>query len=50
VLTKSGVFRAVDEDGYILGELISPTRILGTYLEAGADQVALIQDLRKITR
>ena len=48
VLTKSGVFRAVDEDGYIFGELISPSRILGTYMEAGADQVTLIQDLRKV--
>lgn len=47
---KSGEFRAVDEDGYFIGELISPTRIRATYLEAGADQTVLISDLKKATR
>ena len=47
---KSGEFRAVDEDGYLIGELVSPTRIRATYLEAGTDQAALICDLKKATR
>lgn len=47
---KSGEIHAVDEDGYLIGELVSPTRIRATYLEAGTDQAAFICDLKKATR
>ena len=50
VLLASGEFNAVDDDGYIFGELVTPTRIRGTYMEAGADQAVYLQDLRKATR
>lgn len=49
-ILKSGTFHAVDDDGYIIGELVSPTRIRATYLEAGNDQAVLIQDMTKATR
>ena len=47
---KSGEFHAVDDDGYFIGELISPTRIRATYLEAGADPTTLISEFKKATR
>lgn len=50
VMYKSGDFHAVDEDGYLIGRLISPTKIRATYLEAGADQAALVTNLTKASR
>lgn len=50
VLYKSGEFNAVDDDGYILGRLVSPTKIRATYLEAGEDQSALVVVLNKSSR
>ena len=50
VLYKSGIFHAVDNDGYLVGELKSPTMIRATYLEAGDDQAALVTVLTKASR
>ena len=50
VLYKSGEFHAVDNDGYLVGKLISPTKIRATYLEAGEDQGALVTVLTKASR
>lgn len=50
VLYKSGDFHAVDDDGYFLGRLVTPTKIRGTYLEAGEDQSALVVSLTKASR
>lgn len=50
VLYKSGAFHAVDNDGYLKGELLSPTKIRATYLEAGEDQAALVTVLTKASR
>lgn len=50
VIYKSGEFHAVDEDGYLVGRLISPTKIQATYLEAGSDQAALVVNLTKASR
>ena len=47
VLYRSGAFHAVDNDGYLVGELVSPTKIRATYLEAGDDQAALVTVLTK---
>lgn len=47
VLYKSGEFHAVDNDGYLVGKLISPTKIRATYLEAREDQGALVTVLTK---
>ncbi len=50
VLYKSGELHAVDSDGYIIGRLVSPTRIRATYLEAGEDQAAFVLNLTKASR
>lgn len=50
VIYKSGEFHAADEDGYLVGRLISPTKIRVTYLEAGSDQAALVTNLTKASR
>jgi len=50
VLYKSGDFHAADNDGYLVGKLISPTKIRATYLEAGEDQSALVTVLTKASR
>jgi hypothetical protein len=50
VLYKSGAFHAVDNDGYLIGELVSPTKIRATYLESGEDQAALVTVLTKASR
>jgi hypothetical protein len=50
VLYKSGEFHAVDNDGYLVGKIISPTKIRATYLEAGEDQSALVTVLTKASR
>lgn len=50
VLYKSGVLHVVDNDGYLIGELVSPTKIRATYLEAGEDQAALVTVLTKASR
>lgn len=50
VLYKSGDFHAADNDGYIIGRLVSPTKIRATYLEAGEDQSALVTVLTKASR
>ena len=50
VLYKSGVLHAVDSDGYLIGELVSPTKIRATYLEPGSDQAALVTELTKASR
>jgi len=50
VIYKSGMFHAVDRDGYLVGELVSPTKIRATYLEAGEDQAALVTVLTKASR
>ena len=50
VLYKSGDFHAADNDGYIIGRLVSPTKIRATYLEAGDDQSALVTVLTKASR
>jgi hypothetical protein len=47
---KSGEFHAVDEDGYMVGRLISPTKIRYTYLEAGSDSAAIVYNLVKASR
>ena len=41
---------AADEDGYLVGRLISSTKIRATYLEAGSDQAALVTNLTKASR
>ena len=43
-------YRAVDGDGYLTGTLVSPTRMRGTYQEAGSDAAAYTQILTKISR
>lgn len=50
MLYKSGDFHAADNDGYIIGRLVSPTKIRATYLEAGEDQSALVTVLTKASR
>jgi hypothetical protein len=50
VLYKSGDFHAADNDGCIIGRLVSPTKIRATYLEAGEDQSALVTVLTKASR
>lgn len=50
VIYKSGEFHAADEDGYLVGRLISPTKIRATYLEAGSDMAALVTNLTKASR
>ena len=50
VLYRSGAFHAVDNDGYLIGEIVSPTKIRATYLEAGDDQAALVTVLTKASR
>jgi len=50
VLYKSGEFHAVDNDGYLVGMLLSKTKIRATYLEAGVDQAALVTVLTKASR
>ncbi len=42
VLYRSGEFHAVDEEGILIGRLISKTKIRATYLESGADRAALV--------
>lgn len=50
VLYRTGEFHAVDEDGMLIGRLISPTKIRATYLEAGSDRAALVTVLTKASR
>ena len=50
VLYRSGEFHAVDEDGMLIGRLISPTKIRATYLETGSDRAALVTVLTKASR
>ena len=50
VLYKTGAFYAADHDGYLIGELVSPTKIRATYLEAGDDEAALVTVLTKASR
>jgi len=50
VLYKSGDFHAADNDGYIIGRLVSPNKIRATYLEAGDDSSALVTVLTKASR
>lgn len=41
-------FHAVDEDGYMLGTIVSPTTIRATYLESGVDAGAFALTLEKV--
>ncbi|MER3388556.1 MAG: hypothetical protein RJQ01_00855 [Microcella sp.] len=41
-------FHAVDDDGYIVGTLVSATTIQATYLEAGVDAGAFALTLEKV--
>ena len=50
VFVTARTYRAVDGDGYLTGTLVSPTRIRGTYQEAGSDAAAYTQILTKISR
>lgn len=50
VLYRSGEFHAVDEDGILIGRLISPTKIRATYLETGTDRAALVTVITKASR
>ena len=50
VFATARTYRAVDEDGYMFGTLVSPTRIRGTYQEAGTDAAAYTQILTKTSR
>jgi len=48
-LLDSTGFHAADDDGYIIGTVVSPTSIQATYLEAGDDHGAFALDLTQQT-
>lgn len=50
VLYRTGEFHAVDEDGMLIGRLVSRTKIRATYLETGSDRAALVTVLTKASR